>query len=66
MADLSIPRDSAGAVAYNGRIYVVGGISDDGVGYLNSTEVYDPVKNTWSTLPARMSTGREYHAVALL
>ncbi len=63
VAELSTPRREAGAVAYNGRIYVVGGGSDHA---LNSTEVYDPLLNTWSTLPAQMSTGRQYYGVALL
>lgn len=47
-----------------GLIYVVGGISHEGV-ELRSVEVYDPLSKCWSELPP-MGTRRAYLGVAAL
>jgi N-acetylneuraminic acid mutarotase len=52
-------RAAAGASAVNGKIYVTGGVNNDG--FLTSTEAYDPATNTWqsrASIPtARLSFG---------
>uniref|UniRef100_A0A3B4GW86 Intracisternal A particle-promoted polypeptide n=1 Tax=Pundamilia nyererei TaxID=303518 RepID=A0A3B4GW86_9CICH len=49
---------------YPGFIYVIGGISDEGM-ELRSAEVYDPISRRWSALPV-MATRRAYVGVACL
>lgn len=49
---------------FSGFIYVIGGISDEGM-ELCSAEVYDPISRRWSALPA-MVTRRAYAGVACL
>jgi hypothetical protein len=45
-------RGAAGAVAYNGKIYLVGGITDGHwAGWVKWFDEYDPATNTWRTLP---------------
>ena len=46
------------AAAVGGKIYVFGGCSGFFSGFTNSTDVYDPVTDTWSTAPADMPTAR--------
>ena len=41
------PRGGLASVAYNGKIYVLGG--ENGGNILNLLEVYDPLTNTWNT-----------------
>jgi PKD repeat protein/N-acetylneuraminic acid mutarotase len=47
LSSLPVPRDSAAAVALDGRVYVIGGANNAGA--LSSTLVYDPVANSWSS-----------------
>lgn len=49
---------------FPGFIYVIGGISDEGM-ELRSSEVYDPISHRWSALPV-MVTRRAYVGVACL
>lgn len=42
-------RLGGGAVAYNGKVYIVGGDDNTGGAYYSDVEVYDPVANSWST-----------------
>lgn len=49
---------------FPGFIYVIGGISDEGM-ELRSAEVYDPISRRWSALPV-MVTRRAYVGVACL
>ncbi len=45
-------RGGAGAVVYNGKIYIVGGIKNGHVdGYVPWLDVYDPVTGDWEALP---------------
>ncbi|XP_058408233.1 actin-binding protein IPP isoform X2 [Diceros bicornis minor] len=53
-----------GAIYALGLIYVVGGISNEGI-ELRSFEVYDPLSKRWSPLPP-MGTRRAYLGVAVL
>ena len=61
---ISVLLSLSGVVVYDGFLYVVGG--DDGTANLSSVEVYDPVKNAWSMLPACMGIGRSYAGVAVI
>ncbi|MBI5193279.1 MAG: hypothetical protein HZA08_07550 [Nitrospirae bacterium] len=45
-ASLNTPRSHTATAAYNGKIYVFGGGGAD-FKSLNSTEIYDPVTDTW-------------------
>ncbi|MDR0797410.1 MAG: hypothetical protein LBE70_01630 [Nitrososphaerota archaeon] len=54
-------RLDLGAVAVNGKIYAIGGISD-GVGYVGANERYDPATDMWVTL-ASMPTPRTGFAI---
>ena len=49
-----------GAVGLRGKLYSIGGYS--GITYLSTIEMYDPVKDTWVSLPD-MRTARAYFAV---
>lgn len=49
---------------FSGFIYVIGGISDEGM-ELRSAEMYDPISRRWSALPV-MVTRRAYVGVACL
>jgi N-acetylneuraminic acid mutarotase len=52
----------------SGKVLVAGGIGTDigaGTPYLGSVELYDPARNTWSTVAA-MSLSRSYHTATLL
>ncbi|XP_059945713.1 actin-binding protein IPP isoform X2 [Mesoplodon densirostris] len=53
-----------GAIYALGLIYVIGGISNEGI-ELRSFEVYDPLSKRWSPLPP-MGTRRAYLGVAAL
>ena len=41
------PRSSHGCVAFNGKLWVVGGQASDGR-FLDSVEVYDPITGVWN------------------
>jgi hypothetical protein len=61
-ANLNIPRFGAGsAVGPDGRWYVFGGLSptfgENGLQEVLQTEVYDPIRNTWSVLPPEYNLG---------
>ncbi|MDE1769010.1 MAG: Ig-like domain repeat protein [Thaumarchaeota archaeon] len=63
---LPIGVDYAPSIAYNGKIYVMGGFLSGG-GYTNAVQVYDVSTNTWSTTaagtlpyPVAYSTAAEY------
>ncbi|WP_165917366.1 malectin domain-containing carbohydrate-binding protein [Flaviaesturariibacter aridisoli] len=45
-------RGAGGAVTYNGKVYLVGGITDGHwAGWVKWFDEYDPATNTWRTLP---------------
>ncbi|MEO2005048.1 MAG: kelch repeat-containing protein [Candidatus Poribacteria bacterium] len=46
--DMPTPRYRSAGLAIDGRIYVVGGRGEGDVGWLRTTEVYDPVANRWA------------------
>ncbi|XP_029105827.1 actin-binding protein IPP isoform X2 [Scleropages formosus] len=70
VASLNFPRCGVGVCSCHGAlyalgfIYVIGGISDEGM-ELRSAEMYDPVSRRWSALPVMM-TRRAYVGVASL
>ena len=59
-------RGSAGTVLYNGKIYMVGGIT---LGHTSGTNAwfdeYDPKTNTWTQLPDAPHIRDHFHAVVL-
>jgi N-acetylneuraminic acid mutarotase len=58
-------RQDAGAAVIGGKLYVVGGQTQDNGGWSNVLEVYDPVADSWAT-KAAMPTARRGLAVAAL
>ena len=48
-------RNKLGVAVLDGKLYAVGGDSDDG--FLSSVERYDPALNAWETV-APMGAGR--------
>ena len=61
MRPISCPRMRPAVAAYNGKLYVIGGLKDvDPVQhtYSDSIEVYDPANNTWTTLGEKLAGGR--------
>jgi len=59
-------RGGAGAVFYNGKIYVVGGIKNGHVdGYVPWLDEYDPVTGEWNALPDA-SFARDHVQAAVL
>ncbi len=51
LADLPVPVDSAAVAAYQGKIWVAGGLTNNGDTKLTSTYVYDPATDKWSEGP---------------
>ena len=51
LADLPVPVDSAAVAAYKGRIWVAGGLTNNGDTKLTSTYVYDPATDRWADGP---------------
>jgi N-acetylneuraminic acid mutarotase len=49
-ADMQKERGDPGVVAYNKKIYVMGGYFPSSYGYNQTQEVYDPQTNTWQYL----------------
>ncbi|XP_048845794.1 actin-binding protein IPP isoform X3 [Brienomyrus brachyistius] len=64
IGSMSVPRYYFGCCELQGFIYVIGGISDEGM-ELRSAEVYDPISRRWRALPV-MVTRRAYVGVASL
>lgn len=59
-------RGAAGAVVYNNKIYVVGGITDGHwAGWVNWFDEYDPATNTWKVLPDAPRARDHFQAVII-
>lgn len=57
-------RGAAGAVVYNNKIYVVGGIIDGHTsGWVNWFDEYNPATNTWTPMPNAPRTRDHFQAV---
>jgi N-acetylneuraminic acid mutarotase len=63
-APMPAPREDAGAVTLDGKIYVLGGTAGDDA-QITRNEVYDPAADTWRVL-APMPRGSHHLGVALL
>ncbi|HEX3045487.1 MAG TPA: kelch repeat-containing protein [Bacillota bacterium] len=61
---MSAPRCAMAVVAYEGKIYVLGG--NDGTNALNTFEVYDPAADSWTVIPNPMPTARYGLAAVVL
>lgn len=61
-ASLPAPRSGYGLVAFEGKLYLIGGW--DGSAVTDTTFVYDPDRDTWSAA-APMTTARAYMGVAV-
>ncbi|NHC14407.1 Kelch repeat-containing protein [Motilibacter deserti] len=61
---LPTARGGAGAAVLDGKVYVAGGMTEDGAS-TGVVEVYDPVTRTWSAAPA-LPTARDNPGVAAL
>jgi N-acetylneuraminic acid mutarotase len=61
LAPAPLARGASTAQAIDGKIYVTGGATTEGVPPFNQLDVYDPTANTWQTL-APMPTAREHLA----
>jgi Kelch motif len=59
LAPMPTPRVGLDAVVIDGKIYAMGGTSDEGSS--NKNEEYDPTTNTWTTKPP-LPTGRTWLA----
>jgi hypothetical protein len=55
-ASLPSARSDLAAYTQGGKIYVFGGCT--AFGFTNAVDVYDPVTDSWSTVPADMPTAR--------
>ncbi|KAL6086622.1 hypothetical protein STEG23_023326, partial [Scotinomys teguina] len=64
VGNMAVSRYYFGCCEMQGLIYVIGGISNEGL-ELRSFEVYDPLSKRWSPLPP-MGTRRAYLGVAAL
>ncbi|MEZ4825538.1 MAG: kelch repeat-containing protein [Bacteroidia bacterium] len=57
-------RGSSGAVAYNGKIYIIAGIQNGHQsGWVPWTDVYDPATNTWTELADAPRSRDHFQAV---
>jgi hypothetical protein len=64
-APLETPRDDFGLAVVDGRVWVMGGMSGERGSRLDSTEIYDPATNRWSSGPSLTSGRSSFRAVAL-
>ncbi|NDK55802.1 malectin domain-containing carbohydrate-binding protein [Pontibacter fetidus] len=56
-------RGSAGAVVYNKKLYLVGGLTDGhNSGHVTWFDEYDPATNTWKTMPDAPRARDHFHA----
>ncbi len=62
-ASMAVPRADFAAVAVDGRIWALGGITSAGGTRLNTTEVYDPASDTWRAGPT-LTTARSAFGAA--
>ncbi len=62
VAPLQTPRAGHAAVSYEGRIYVLGGLTHRGL-VLNSTEIYNPDTDVWESGPSLPMPLRYHNAV---
>ncbi len=59
-------RGGAGAAVYNGKIYLLGGITNGHMqGYVDWFDEYDPQTGQWRTLPNAPNTRDHFHAVVV-
>jgi hypothetical protein len=58
-------RFPAPVILPNGKIVIFGGVSQGTTSYIYEPEMFDPIAETWTTLPAA-TIPRTYHSVALL
>ena len=59
-------RGSMGAVVYQGKIYVVNGLTNGHTsGWVNWFDVFDPRTNQWSTLPNSPRARDHFHAAVI-
>ena len=49
IASMTVPRHSHAIASNKGKIYIFGGYTRDS--FTNACEVYDPILNTWTSLP---------------
>lgn len=64
--DMAVPRmHHRSELLQDGRVLVVGGISDPVGNELASTELFDPMTDTWSSAGV-MAVGRYYHTMTVL
>ena len=59
------PRDDFGLATVGGRAWVLGGSSGDRTSRLTSTEIYDPVANSWTPGPALTAGRSAFRAIAV-
>jgi DNA-binding CsgD family transcriptional regulator len=63
LADMPTARSGSAAVAYEGRIYVIAGETENGV--TGVVEQYDPVSNHWETLSSKPVAVSDASAVVI-
>ncbi len=49
LKNMSCGRSTSAVEVLNGKLYVIGGYSDDGIPK-NSAECYDPIANKWTSI----------------
>nr|XP_033771289.1 actin-binding protein IPP isoform X5 [Geotrypetes seraphini] len=64
VGSMPLPRYYFGCCEMQGLIYVIGGISNEGI-ELRTAEIYNPITKQWAPLPS-METRRAYLGVATL
>ncbi|MBN1562052.1 T9SS type A sorting domain-containing protein [candidate division KSB1 bacterium] len=64
-ANLTEGRTMFGSCLFDGKIYVMGGETEDGQGILNSLEMYDPQTDEWTVL-APMSVARSHFSACAM
>lgn len=64
-AALETPRDDFGMAVVDGRVWVMGGMTGERGNRLDSTEIYDPATDRWSSGPA-LTAGRSSFRAAVL
>ena len=65
VSNMSSPRLCCGAIAYESKIYIMGGESEINGNILNTAEIYDPNTNICETIP-NMTMPRSWPSLSIL
>ena len=63
---MTVERYAPGIAVLEGKLYAVGGVSDDDDGPIDTVERYDPAADVWEAVAPPLATARRFPFVASL